>query len=247
MLSVRRVLGRVKRAAFPPPPPKLNPRLAVLEKVFRSPPMTRELARAIKLISPHLDLRPNEASRSFWEADQNGACWAEYEALRDTLVALPKSARILEIGPGLGRSLVFFSKKLGWEGELHAYDADGTTTKYTMNGPRFEDSFCGTISELRRCLDYNEVRDVTIHDAKKIRLRDLPGPFDLVYGFYTIGFHWALEHFIDDIRTLIGKNGIAAFTVQDDFANPDNYQIIAKDDILAQTNKLVVLKGGNAH
>ena len=88
--------------------------------------------------------------------------------------------RVLEIGPGLGRSLVFFSKKFGWQHcDLHAYEANGTTTKYTMTGPRFEDSFCGTISELRRVLDYNGIINVTIHDAKFVAMRDLPGPFDL--------------------------------------------------------------------
>jgi hypothetical protein len=155
---------------------------------------------------------------NFWEVEQNGACWTEYEALRDTLSALPKPMRVLEIGPGLGRSLVFFSKKFGWQRcDLHAYEGDGKTTKYMSNGPRFEDSFCGTISELRRVLDYNGITNVTIHDAKSVAMKDLPGPFDLVYGFYTIGFHWSLEHFFGEVLTLIGKTGIAVFTVPPDF------------------------------
>jgi hypothetical protein len=218
MVSVRGAVNRIKRVIYGPPPPKLNPRLANLQRVFRSPPMTRELVAAIRLISPHLDLRPNEASRAFWESEQNGACWAEYESLRDALSALSKPMCVLEIGPGLGRSLVFFSKKFGWQDcDLHAYDADGKTTKYTMLGPRFEDSFCGTISELRRVLDYNGITNVTIHDAKSVAMKDLPGPFDLLYGFYTIGFHWSLEHFFDEVLALIGKTGIAVFTVPQDF------------------------------
>lgn len=201
-----------------PPLPRLNPELANLERVFRSPPMTQELARAIHLIAPHLDLQADEVSRGFWESEQNGSCWAEYNCLEDTLSGLSKPTRILEIGPGLGRSLVFFSKKLGWQNcELHAYEADGTTTKYTLNGPRFEDSFCGTIVELRRVLDYNNVTNVTIHNAKHVAMKDLPGPFDLLYGFYTIGYHWSLEHFFDEVLTLIGKTGIAVFTVHQDF------------------------------
>jgi hypothetical protein len=218
MTSVRGAVHRIKRMIYGPQLPKLNPRLVNLERVFRSPPMTQELARAVRLISPHLDFRPNEASRSFWETEQNGACWTEYELLRDPLSAVSKPMRVLEIGPGLGRSLVFFSKKFGWEScDLHAYEADGRTTKYTVNGPRFEDSFCGTISELRRVLNYNGITNVTIHDAKSVAMKDLPGPFDLLYGFYTIGFHWSLEHFFDEILALIGKTGIAVFTVQQNF------------------------------
>jgi hypothetical protein len=121
MASVRGAVQRIKRVIYGPPLQKLNPRLANLERVFRSPPMSRELVRAIRLISPHLNFRPNEASRDYWESEQNGACWAEYEKLRDTLSALPKPMRVLEIGPGLGRSLVFFSKMFGWQDcDLHA-------------------------------------------------------------------------------------------------------------------------------
>lgn len=189
-----------------------------MEKVFRSPPMTPDLSRAISLISPQFEFRPNEADRAFWEADQNGSCWAEYEALRDTFAEMPKPMRVLEIGPGMGRSLVFFSKKLGWENiELHAYEGDGKFTKYTDDGPRFEDSFCGTISELQNVLNFNDIRNVTIHDAKKMAMRELPGPFDLVYGFYTIGFHWSLKHFLDEVLALIGERGRAIFTVSDYF------------------------------
>jgi hypothetical protein len=83
MLSVRRVLGRIKRAVYGSPPSEFNPRLAGLEKVFRSPPMTRELVRAIYLISPSCNFRPNESDRAIWEVDQNVVCWPEYEALQD--------------------------------------------------------------------------------------------------------------------------------------------------------------------
>jgi hypothetical protein len=83
MATVRGAVYRIKRLIYGPQLPKLNPKLAAnLERVFRSPPMTRELSRAIRLISPHLDFQPNEASRKFWEVEQNGACWTEYESLR---------------------------------------------------------------------------------------------------------------------------------------------------------------------
>jgi hypothetical protein len=211
----------MKRVIYGRPLPKVNPRFANLEQVFRTPPMTQELVRAVVLLAPHLqfvDFGPNETSRAFWESEQNAACWAEYDCLKGTFLALPKPMRVLEIGPGLGRSLVFFSKKLGWQGsDLHAYEADGKTTKYTLLGPRFEDSFCGTISELRRVLYYNSVANVIIHDAKSVAMKDLPKPFDLLYGFYTIGYHWSLEHFFDEVLALIGKSGVAVFTVPEQF------------------------------
>jgi hypothetical protein len=157
--------------------------------------------------------------------------------------------RVLEIGPGLGRSLVFFSKKLGWKDcDLHAYEGEGKTTKYTMNGPRFEDSFCGNISELRRVLDYNGIANVTIHDAKSVTMKDLPGPFDLVYGFYTIGFHWSLEHFFDEVLALIGQTGIAVFTVHRNFQpfvrlHKAPYRLIEKGRVIDKNRESLLILG----
>lgn len=130
---------------------------------------------------------------------------------------------MLEIGPGLGRSVVFFNKKLGWNSTaVHLYEGDGDAAKYTLLGPRFRNSFCGNIKVLTETLEYNAVRNVTVFDAQRWKLIDLPGPYDLVYSFYSIGFHWSLEYFLDDIAALMHQKTIAIFTVPENFAGfPD--------------------------
>jgi hypothetical protein len=214
----RRVVGKVRRS-FAPRHPPLGRRVTSLPTVFRAPPLTPELIAAIKLISPHWDLRQTEHDRRYWEADQNGLCWTEYDALYSTLLALPPNARILEIGPGMGRSLVFFSRKLRWRGsQFHAYEGDADGTKRTMPGPRFEDSFCGNIPMLRHVLDFNGLGDVTIHDAAAMPLAELPGPYDLIFSFDSVGFHWSLDHFLDDLLPLMTDGGMAIFTTTPDFA-----------------------------
>jgi hypothetical protein len=198
--------------------PELDSRLSGMQRVFRAPPLTPELVAAIKLISPHCDFTDSEQYRAIWEADQNGACWGEYEALAPLFRALPRPQRILEIGPGMGRSLVFFSKKLGWENcDLNAFEGTGTSTKYTILGPRFEDSFCGNIPVLRSVLEYNGVRNVNIFDASQMRLGQVPGQFDLIYSFYCIGFHWSLAHFLADLLPRMHERSIALFTVPQEF------------------------------
>jgi hypothetical protein len=190
-----------------------------MERIFRAPPLTPELIAAIRLISPHCDLAANEEHRLVWEADQNGTCWGEYEVLAPFLSLIPSEAKILEIGPGMGRSLVFFTKKLSLQqNQLYAYEGNGNTTKYTRLGPRFEDSFCGNITMLRHVLDFNGLGDVTIFDAAKTSLAALPGrPYGLIYSFYSIGFHWSLEFFLDDVLQLLDDSGIAIFTTSADF------------------------------
>ena len=200
--------------------PALDPELANREQVFRAPPFTPEIVAAIRLIAPQFAFRSDEASRRYWETDQNGACWGEYEALGPILEKLPAPAKVLEIGPGMGRSVVFFRKKLGWESAAyHLYDGGGEATRYTILGPRFDDSFCGNLALLRQMLAYNEVENVTIHDADALdgQLSRLPGPYDVVYGFYSIGFHWSLEHFFDEVLGLLHETSVAFFTVPQHF------------------------------
>lgn len=113
---------------------------------------------------------------------------------------------------------MFFSKKLGWEEQiLHGYDGDGARTRYTINGPRFADSFCGNLQQLRVVLEHNGARDVTLHDAHAVALRELPGPFDFLYSFYSVGYHWGLEHFLPEVLTLMHERSIAVFTVPHEF------------------------------
>jgi hypothetical protein len=191
------------------------------ETIFKAPPLSDELIRAIKLITPDIDLSTDEESRRYWEMDQNVSCWAEYEALSPILKRIPEPAKVLEIGPGLGRSAVFLTKKLGWhKTEFHLFEANGERTKYTMLGPRFEDSFCGNLELLKVLLEYNGVTNFKIYDARKLdfRLTNLPSPYDVVYSFYAVGFHWSLEHFLDDILSLMHDRSLAMFTVGYKFA-----------------------------
>ena len=177
-----RALNKTKRMLVGDPLPPLDPKLAAMERVYRAPPMTRTLRAAIKPICPGFNLGLNDRDRAYWESDQNGASWSEYQALKPVLESVPQDGKILEVGPGLGRSMVFFAKKLGWS-DLSAFEGNGSKTKYTYLGPRFEDSFCGNIEKLRHSLDFNGLKNVTIFDASKMKLGEIPGKYDLLYSF----------------------------------------------------------------
>ena len=216
-MGLIRSLKRVIRGNRPSLP-EVDPRLARLERFYRCPPLTDDLTAAVRCIAPQCNFPPEEKYREAWEQYQNVCCWSEFEVLEPLFNSLPRPRRILEIGPGLGRSLVFFAQKLNWaDADIHAYEGDGAVTKYTRLGPRFDNSFCGSIAALKKVLAHNGVLNVTIHDANMISLRTLPGPFDLVYSFYSIGFHWSLEHFIDDLLPLLSEEGTAVFTIPPDF------------------------------
>jgi hypothetical protein len=240
-MSIRSAAGRFKRrlnrAVFgPTDESSLNTELAAMEHIFRTPPMTPALLAAINLISPHYKNVSAAKLQVAWQADQNAACWSEYLALAPILETLPSPKRILEIGPGMGRSIIFFTKKLGWHhDDIHAWEGEGTTTKYTNLGPRFEDSFCGNFEQLRTVLLFNGVQNVTLHNASETPLNSLPGPFDLVYSFYSIGFHWALEHFLDDILPLMSAGGRAIFTLGDGFQPSPQINTLPHEIVVAKS------------
>lgn len=200
---------------------ELEPRLTGHELHFRAPPLTPELLAAIGRISPQFRLRPTERSRRFWELNQNGLCWGEYLALQPFLDRLGRPAKVLDLGPGLGRSAIFFQKVRGWqEVPLHLYEGAGEATRYTQAGPRFGDSFCGDLDALTAVLRFNEAHSWRIFDAAELEadLSRLPGPYDLVYSFFAIGFHWSIEHFFDDLLALMSDRSLAAFSLHDRFA-----------------------------
>jgi hypothetical protein len=213
----KRYLKRILRTFGVETLPPLNEHLTNLERVFRLPPLTPELVNAIRLISPQYELTTSEKSRNFWEAETNGSCWGEYEALTPLFQSIPRPRKILELGPGLGRSLVFFSKKLGWDGEIHAYEGDGSTTKYTLMGPRFSDSFCSNTRMLKHILEFNGIHNVMLFNAQDVMMPALPGPYDFIYSFYSIGFHWSLEYFLDDLMRLMSEKSVAVFMVPAEF------------------------------
>lgn len=228
--------------------PKIDKRLCGKEQVFLAPPLTPALIAAIKQISPQFDLKVDEKSREFWQRDQNGSCWGEFEALEPVFTTMAQPKRILEIGPGLGRSLVFFSKKLSWEDcEIHAFEGEGADRpRYTRMGKRGDDSYCGNLAMLRHVLLYNKIKNVEIFNALATPLAELPGPYDFIYSFYAVGFHWSLEHFVDDLILLMSDTTVGVFSVPDNFTpfarlETFHYKILVCQAVWPVNQKLKIL------
>ena len=206
----------------------LDARSVAVEPLFLAPPFTEEVVTAIRLISTRLPLQADEASRMLWQNESNAASAAEYDALLPLLSQMPPMQSVLEIGPGFGRSIVYLQKKgLLTGSQISLYDADGDSTKYKQkyydHPPQWPDtsSFCGNLALLRSMLDYNGMGAYTLHDARQQPLSALPGPYDLIYGFYSIGFHWSLAYYLDDLAPLLHQHSVLVCTLNKNFRTFD--------------------------
>jgi hypothetical protein len=107
--------------------------------------------------------------------------------------------------------------------EVHLYDTNGTQTKYKHKHynrpPQWPDvsSFCGNLQLLGSFLEYNQVPGYRIFDAAELPLRSLPGPYDLIYGFYSIGYHWSLDFYLDDLAPLMDGSTVLICTLNKRF------------------------------
>lgn len=195
---------------------ELSAALADRELLFEAPRLTPHLVAAIRAITPQFKLGCDETSRRVWELSQNGSCWGELEVLEPLLRGLGTPGRVLEIGPGLGRSVVFMKRKLGWEDvPFDLFEGDGPARRYPVLAPRSADSFRGDLEALAAVLEHNGTGAWRIVDAgiRGGRLVDLQPPYDLVYSFYGVGFHWRLEDFWQELLPLLGERGVGVFTV----------------------------------
>jgi hypothetical protein len=195
------------------------------EQVFLAPPFTPEVAASVSLISTRMPFRANERSRLLCQVEANAFSQREYEALAPLLGQMTKPRHVLEIGPGFGRSVVYFRKKGVWDeqAEVHLYDANGTETKYKQkhydHPAQWPDvsSFCGNLPLLQCFLDYNHIANYRIFDAAELPLRQLPGPYELIYAFFSMGFHWSLDFYLDDLDPLMDKSSVLICTLNKRF------------------------------
>ena len=217
-LAVRKLRRRARRAIRWPWAQWLAPEP---ETIVRVPPFDDAFVAAVKLIAPqYTDYGGDEESRRKWQRDQNRSCWGEDTALVHLLRVMPPPRRVLEIGAGLGRSAVFFSKRYFPDARFDLFDATGADTKYELMGNRYDDSFCGNLAVLQQCLDFNGVSNVSLVDAAQTGGR-VPMPderYDFIYSFYSVGFHWSIDHWLDEILAVAKPTALCAFIV------PSHYQ-----------------------
>jgi SAM-dependent methyltransferase len=128
---------------------------------------------------------------------------------------------VLDLGCGVGRASVYFFKKYKWY-KTEFYLADGNTCTRRFKGKRKNKGeyynlesatidFCRA-NGLTGFRFYNLEDSDLYHNIKK---------FDLVYSFLSIGFHWPLSMYLDDLYNTCRPGAYCIFGIRnDEWINP---------------------------
>jgi len=137
---------------------------------------------------------------------------AEFDAIRPYIDA-PK--RILELGCGLGRMSVFLNHHLTCNPHFILADADALppdpdNVKVGWDPGEVYYNDLGMTAEFARA---HGLTDFETFDIRTRQYAELE-PVDLIMSFLSVGFHYPIEHCIDQLMQIIKPNGIMLFGVR---------------------------------
>lgn len=144
-------------------------------------------------------------------------CVDEYEHLKDVISSLhPK--KIVDLGCGMGRSSVFFYHMFSLKDtKFFMGDFDKNTWRpqgenkgalgyHDNNNPIPFNSLDLT----NRYCDYNNLKNREVMDLDSDRIKELKD-IDLLYSFYSVGYHWSIDKAIERYGLLDITTSTATF------------------------------------
>lgn len=116
---------------------------------------------------------------------------------------------VLEIGGGIGRASVYFSKRYGWE-ETNFYMLDGNSgdTQICPVAGKGQKDFYNSFAATEEFCQANGIdkNRLFLLDADNNEWENLPIKFDLIYSFLSIGFHWSIHLYLDRLHKFCTPN-----------------------------------------
>lgn len=127
---------------------------------------------------------------------------------------------VLELGAGIGRMSVCFNKYFGWDDtNFHLYDGHSEKL-YQYQGMRK----CPDKPEVYNRLDVtkefclaNGISEDRLHviDLAKMSLADIGVKFDLCYSWKSIGSHWPISMYLDQLAEVMLPDGLVLFELRE--------------------------------
>lgn len=138
-------------------------------------------------------------------------CPPEVKGLRKYFDRI-RPAHALEIGAGIGRVSVFLRNYYNWD-DTTFYLLDGDSGNKQVAGINTsKDDFYNSLKNTKLFCNANNLSNlVLLNAAEKINVE---AKFDLVYSFLSIGFHWPLSFYLDDIFDHLAEGCVLVFGVR---------------------------------
>lgn len=144
------------------------------------------------------------------EDDCLNLCISEYNLFKDYIKS---PTTVLELGCGLGRMSIFLNSELKNE-DIHYILADST---FDNNSPEYgwkaNKGYYNDLELTRKFSERHGLTNFEVIDLEKDNF-DKFKEVDLVMSFLSVGFHYPVEDYVDNIMKISSNNCICIFGVR---------------------------------
>jgi len=125
----------------------------------------------------------------------------------------------LELGAGIGRMSVYFNKRYAWpDAHFTLQDGDSGTEQYSgvrdSNDAEYYNSFAATA-------DFCHANDMSSFNIIN-KISHIDRDIDFCYSFASIGFHWHINLYLDQLVAVLSDNAKLMFEIRAPFAADAN-------------------------
>jgi len=170
---------------------------------------------------------------------------SEYNAIKN---CIDNPRRILDLGCGLGRMSVFLNSKLKNKAKYFLADSSQEVEKVKY-GWNPKPAFYNDLSLTKTFCEMNNLSNFQIIDLKYGNLLDLKD-IDLVMSFMSVGFHYPIEDYLEDLLKITSSDCIMIFGIRENKYTEDEFKtffnsVEIQNNEIGVKEKLLILKEKN--
>jgi len=136
----------------------------------------------------------------------------EHKHLLKHLEGRKKPEIVVDIGSGIGRADVWLMKKFKWKKSTFILvDGDSGDRQYSEIRKN-KGEYYNNWEITKKFCNENGMKYIVLCDPEKVK--GLRLKFDLVYSFLSMGYHWPLDFYLNDIADMCKKGCLLAFGIR---------------------------------
>ena len=168
---------------------------------------------------------------------------SEYSRIKDII---REPLNVLELGCGLGRFSIYLNSQLNYNPHFILADFSKISKKIRY-GWNPQESYYNDLSLTAEFCEDNGLQSYEVFDLAKQSIKDLK-EIDLVMSFLSVGFHYPIEQYIEDLGNITSDGAILIFGIrvgaytEKSFPNFSKAKILPINDIKTKEEILILRK-----